>query len=1310
MWNYGRIGQYEILAPLPRTGAARPFRAQQPSGEEVVLKLYPPYVRVDVPRVERIAEMLALFGSPVFVPLYDVGLWKQQFYIVSRWMPGGSLGDVLRQQGRLPVGQATQYLYRLALGLSGLHALGFQHENITPENILFDEEGEPCLADISLTRYTRVSPQDSLSLDLVDPRFASPEQVWGRRRVTRRSDVYALGAVYYAMLTGESPAGNLRGAQAILSVVHGSVVPVRKTAPAVPAPAARLLDKMLPNDPALRLPSMDAVIQQAEPLLPQTRASVIRTRAESERFPSEQLAALQADTAQTSRPRRGWLTALLVAILLVLAIAGGGVLALLQNGISPLALFGGAPSPSAVVAEAPTRTAAPLLSPSPTVLPAATFTPPPPLTPTGTPTGQPTATPTATPAPVVVGGVDKIAFVAQNDIWMANPDGSELERLTTDEAPKQDLQWAADGKHLLYTREGTVYSLDIASHTAAVTSPPVQNSRCTLHVGRLTRYRDDGRMAVTVVEVSAHGRREDVIQVYTFDENCNPDLVDAFPGDRFTLRGYSENSALPRIDEYAWDGRDTFILHGDVRHNGGDMVLYNLQTRKAEVVNPVEGRCCYRDIHFSADGSYVSFVFQDARYTKPAEIYYVPLATLSGGGRFEPLPFPSYFFDTLGGEVSLALRAYRPPVSANPTPEAGATPTGPTEVGGADKLALVVRGDIWVVNLNGQGARQLTHNGIDKAYLQWSPDGQYVLYEEADCLKAVHIATGNIISLGCYQAYGITRDGDSIILTDEVLFPDGLKRPLTSIVPFNLLRLKSLPNYTDLPLAGSCEMDVVADTYRWSPDGKRLAVLAETSAAGRKWQAVLVYELRACGEAPRLVDTFPANRFQVRGYSGEDGKPLLYDFAWNGENLFAINGAVHDGFGDFVLYDMSTGRAKVIDPLQKECCYREMRWSPDGTYLLFATEDPGEGIKLYYVPFESLDDKTALASLPLSPGFFQGADTRKRLYPALRPIQRNTVLPYGQEPDAAAELPRVPLSPDTQTTLSLGKIYALAFSPQGSSLAVGGERGLGVYDLNTRQVDYIGTSSEKHSGAVVGVAFSSDGSWLASASVDGSTRIWRVSTGAPFQKILLNEPFYMLAVDYDPDADLIASASNDFLVHVNQRNNAGTRFILQGHTAPVFAVRYAQDGAYLVTGSADRTVRVWSTLDGSPLQILSGHLDAVADVDFSPDNTLVASASWDGTVRVWDWQESAEKFVLYGHDAPVLGVRFFPQGGGLVSVDANGTLLAWRLSDGALVQQTSLGKSFEGAVAFSAGGNRLVIGASDGTIYFYTVDLQAFEQ
>ena len=164
-----------------------------------------------------------------------------------------------------------------------------------------------------------------------------------------------------------------------------------------------------------------------------------------------------------------------------------------------------------------------------------------------------------------------------------------------------------------------------------------------------------------------------------------------------------------------------------------------------------------------------------------------------------------------------------------------------------------------------------------------------------------------------------------------------------------------------------------------------------------------------------------------------------------------------------------------------------------------------------------------------------------------------------------------------------------------------------------------------HSDAVHFVAYSPDGTRLASASSDGTVKIWDVITG---QELLTlpgrtreTVPERMRAVvAYSPDGGRLASAGNDMTVRLWDAVS-GREVLppLRGHTEPVVRLAFSPDGRRLVSGGMDSTVRVWDATTGqevgfSPLE--DRHY--VAGVAYSPDGRWLASAGWDSIVRVWD--------------------------------------------------------------------------------------------
>ncbi|MCG9132647.1 T9SS type A sorting domain-containing protein [Candidatus Poribacteria bacterium] len=201
-----------------------------------------------------------------------------------------------------------------------------------------------------------------------------------------------------------------------------------------------------------------------------------------------------------------------------------------------------------------------------------------------------------------------------------------------------------------------------------------------------------------------------------------------------------------------------------------------------------------------------------------------------------------------------------------------------------------------------------------------------------------------------------------------------------------------------------------------------------------------------------------------------------------------------------------------------------------------------------------------------------------------------------------------------KTRLGKGTVDDIAYSPDGTRLAVAGSVGIWLYDAVTGEtLDlFIG-----HTDRVYSVSFSADGLTLASGSWDKTVRLWDVGTGSEL-RVLQGHTEWVESVSFSADGQTLASGSEDGTVRLWDVATGSELRVLHGHTDRVYSVSFSPDGQTLASGGDDETVRLWDVGTGSELRVLHGHTDWVESVSFSPDGRTLASGSYDGTVLLWE--------------------------------------------------------------------------------------------
>ncbi len=258
------FGDYEVEAILGRGGMGVVYRARQVSlNRPVALKMIKAGMLADETELRRFqneAEAVALLDHPGVVPVYEVGDHDGQRYFSMRLVEGGNLSSrlsVLKKDPRA----AAALLAETAEAVHHAHMRGILHRDLKPANILVDAEGHPHVTDFGLAKRVEGDAEMTQSGAILGtPAYMSPEQAHGRRgSITTATDVYGLGAILYATLTGRAPFGGESVIETLDAVRTRLPEPPSKFNDGTPRDLETICLKCLDKDPRRRYASAQAM-------------------------------------------------------------------------------------------------------------------------------------------------------------------------------------------------------------------------------------------------------------------------------------------------------------------------------------------------------------------------------------------------------------------------------------------------------------------------------------------------------------------------------------------------------------------------------------------------------------------------------------------------------------------------------------------------------------------------------------------------------------------------------------------------------------------------------------------------------------------------------------------------------------------------------------------------------------------------------------------------------------------------------------------------------------------------------------------
>ena len=274
-----KLGPYEVSDAIGAGGMGEVYRAHDPRlNRDIAIKVLPSSFSEDPQRLHRFKQealAAAALNHPNILAVYDIGSQDDGSpYIVSELLEGSSLRDRLRT-GPLSLRKSIDYAVQMARGLAAAHDKGIVHRDLKPENIFITPDGRVKLLDFGLAKLTQATPasgeaetrtiQSDAGTVVGTAGYMSPEQIRGKP-ADGRSDLFALGAVLYEMISGKRAFHGDTTADTMSAILQSDLPELTETNRNVPPALERIVRHCVEKKPEERFQSAHDVAFDLETL------------------------------------------------------------------------------------------------------------------------------------------------------------------------------------------------------------------------------------------------------------------------------------------------------------------------------------------------------------------------------------------------------------------------------------------------------------------------------------------------------------------------------------------------------------------------------------------------------------------------------------------------------------------------------------------------------------------------------------------------------------------------------------------------------------------------------------------------------------------------------------------------------------------------------------------------------------------------------------------------------------------------------------------------------------------------------------
>ena len=298
-----RIGKYQVVAKIGEGAMGEVYKARDPLlNRNVAIKTISASLSADPQfkaRFVREAQSAAQLNHPNIVTVYEFGEDAGVTYIAMEFLEGVDLREAIRAKALGHLGRKLEVMEQISEGVASAHAKGIVHRDLKPGNVHIQPSGHIKILDFGLARLGASELTRSGTV-MGTPHYMSPEQLRGQK-ADARADVFSLGAIFYEILAGARAFENQPMHEVLARLRDREAVPLRKRAPATPAPLVDIVERAMAREPSNRFKDAGelsrALVHAREELAGETLAAPLSPEDASERT------LLQAAGATILEPR-----------------------------------------------------------------------------------------------------------------------------------------------------------------------------------------------------------------------------------------------------------------------------------------------------------------------------------------------------------------------------------------------------------------------------------------------------------------------------------------------------------------------------------------------------------------------------------------------------------------------------------------------------------------------------------------------------------------------------------------------------------------------------------------------------------------------------------------------------------------------------------------------------------------------------------------------------------------------------------------------------------------------------------------------